>query len=435
MGEELELDLKNLKGFEGFSLGKDTKTYATWAVLALIFFLAVFVRLPTMQHSHFIEPDSFWHFRFAEMKLESGTSIIEDLSEKTWDSKAPWPEGRYIPPEDLFMSTLLAKSYPIFGFGMPFLRYAFWFTPIMAALCIFPVYIIGRELFDRMAGLFAAFFFSVSPGYLTRTMAGIFDTDSLVLLFPLLIFAFFLLSYNKLDPEKPTKPKPLLYAILCGLFLAAFAFTWNGYWYAFWLMLGFVVLHTLYIAIFSKGTGTFQENLKQELPEIKSRVFIFLLVLAAFLVVTVPFIGFRRVPSPTDVISFTEEFKAGAGIYPNVWETVAEMQAPGDLVKETSGRVGQFFPIPLLPIGIPLFYVAIVVLFALAYFAFMRKKYAEALILLSVWMIGPLIPSQQAARFILLLTPPITLAAGIGFSMAWNYVLKYSEIRSASDEE
>jgi len=427
--EELDIELKDLKSisFEK-GIGGFLKKYSVPLLLLIMFLFALSIRLPTMNEKSFIEPDSFWHYRFAKDIVETGTL-------PSWDNMSPWPGGRAVQPEDLFMSTMAASLYngvKIFLPDMSLMRFLFWFTPIMAALTVFPTFIIGRELYDTKAGLFAALFFSTSISYLTRTMAGIFDTDSMVLLLPLLTIAFFLLAYNRIDKDNIFKKEPIIYGILCGIFMAAFAMTWNGFWYVFWLLFGFTILQTLYTTVFVKGeenTTSLKEKFVKEFPNIKPFLMLFVLVFIVFSALTVPFIGFRRMPDPMQVYAFTHEFKAGRGIYPSVWETVAEMQTPTNWNNEMANRIGQVSVVPLLPINIPLHWIAFVGLGILGFYTFYKRKYSEAFFLLLIWLIGPILPSLQASRFLILFTAPVALTCGIIFSMLWDQILKYSEIK------
>lgn len=95
---------------------------------------------------------------------------------------------------------------------------------LFGALVIIPVYFIGKNLFNKKAGLIAAFFMAIIPVHLGSghgSAYSLFDHDSFNLLLFFLTFLFLILSIK----EKNAK-KSILYAILGGIPLAALSMTW-----------------------------------------------------------------------------------------------------------------------------------------------------------------------------------------------------------------
>jgi len=95
---------------------------------------------------------------------------------------------------------------------------------LFGALIVFPVYFIGKTIFNKKAGLLAAFFLAIIPVHIGSghgSAYSLFDHDSLNLLLFFLTFLFLILSIK----EKNTK-KSILYAILGGVPLAGLSMTW-----------------------------------------------------------------------------------------------------------------------------------------------------------------------------------------------------------------
>jgi len=103
--------------------------------------------------------------------------------------------------------------------------YSMQFVPaLFGALLVFPVYFIGETLFNKKAGLIAAFLIALIPIHLGSghgSAFSLFDHDSLNLLLFFLTYLFLIKSIK----EKYTT-KSILYAILAGVFVAALTMTW-----------------------------------------------------------------------------------------------------------------------------------------------------------------------------------------------------------------
>ena len=95
---------------------------------------------------------------------------------------------------------------------------------LFGALLVVPVYFIGKTLFNKKAGLIAAFFIAVIPIHIGSghgSAYSLFDHDSLNLLLFFLTFMFLVLSLREKD-----KTKSVLYAVLAGIPLAGLSMVW-----------------------------------------------------------------------------------------------------------------------------------------------------------------------------------------------------------------
>ena len=100
---------------------------------------------------------------------------------------------------------------------------AVYFPPIIAALTIVPVYIIGKLLFNRFAGLVAAALIAVLPGeWLGRSLLGFTDHHVAEVLFSTTALMFFLLAI------KTEGKRCIVYSILATLFIFTCVYSWTS---------------------------------------------------------------------------------------------------------------------------------------------------------------------------------------------------------------
>jgi oligosaccharyl transferase (archaeosortase A-associated) len=123
--------------------------------------------------------------------------------------------------------------------------------PVIATLVIIPIYFIGRELFNRWAGVLAAAIFVILPGEIGRSLLGYTDQHIAEVLITTTLMLFVILALKngrELELDKPADRswtvlwRPLLYSALAGLCLGLFFLTWVG-------ALLFVLLLFLYFLV------------------------------------------------------------------------------------------------------------------------------------------------------------------------------------------
>lgn len=111
---------------------------------------------------------------------------------------------------------------------------------LFGALLIFPVYFIGKHLFNKKAGLIAAFFITVIPIHISSghgSAYSLFDHDSLNLLLFFLTFLFLIVSLKEKD-----RTKSILYAVLAGVPLAALTMVWVEARFLYVIIAGYTIV-------------------------------------------------------------------------------------------------------------------------------------------------------------------------------------------------
>ena len=123
--------------------------------------------------------------------------------------------------------------------------YSMLFVPaLFGALMVFVVYFIGKELFNRKAGLIGAFVLAIIPIHLGSghgSAFALFDHDSFNLLMFFLTFLFLIKSIREQDSKKS-----FLYAILGGVGLAGLSMTWVEARYLYTIVAIYAIIQMLF---------------------------------------------------------------------------------------------------------------------------------------------------------------------------------------------
>ena len=94
-------------------------------------------------------------------------------------------------------------------------------APAFSGLTAFAAYLLTNEMTTSpSAGLLAAAFMGIAPGYISRSVAGSYDNEAIAIF--LLVFTFFLWI-------KALKLGSMLWGALCALFYGYMVASWGGY--------------------------------------------------------------------------------------------------------------------------------------------------------------------------------------------------------------
>lgn len=402
---EISLDFSKILNKELFNKVSKHKTAISLLLLLGIFYLSLFVRLATVDEPYLLAADPHTWYRRTSFIVEG------DIPEK--DPLRHWPEPKELNPG--FFPQIAAYSFFLANAltGIEFYRFLFWFPAIVTALAVIPAFWIGRELYSNKAGLFAAFFIGMTPSILSRTMAGFFDTDCTNILLSLLTVALFLSAYNRIDTDNLRRPLPIVLSVLGGISLAAFALSWGGFAYIPWVLMGLFVFHWGYRILIAKG-DTLKGKLRHSYSFFRGHLLVYIVLFAVFFLFTFPFQGFGPTEKIVGVTTFFQEAKAEGGIFPNVWVSISE---------EMGADLGQ----AMSRVGVPIFlfgFIGLAFLGYLFYKNFGRKSiYPETFFFMMIWILPTLYGSIWAVRFAMLLSIPLSICAGIGLGILFDYCI------------
>lgn len=192
-------------------------------------------------------PDPYYNLRLVEETNKTG--IYPYYSDS--DPLLNYPLGRSGGRAPLLNMMALGFS----NFLTPFMDktdaigYSMQFIPaLFGALIVFPVFFIGKVLFNKKAGLIAAFFIAIIPIHIGSghgSAYSLFDHDSLNLLLFFLTFLFMILSLKEKDHTKS-----IFYAILAGVPLAGLSMVWTEAQFLY-VIIGVYAVVQMIIDIFS----------------------------------------------------------------------------------------------------------------------------------------------------------------------------------------
>jgi len=197
-------------------------------------------------------PDPYYNMRTCEQSLEQGRYVFTTDS----DDLLNYPLGHPFssrPPLFNMIAMGSAKLLGNFMSEMDALGWSMLFLPaIYGALLVFPVYGIGKKIFNKKVGLLAAFFVAIIPIHLSGghgSAFSLFDHDSFVLLLTATV-AFFVISALK---EEDTK-KSILYGTMAGVFIGAIELTWVSGEFIYAILITFLVVQ-LFFDLLKKQTN------------------------------------------------------------------------------------------------------------------------------------------------------------------------------------
>ncbi|MFC1931494.1 oligosaccharyl transferase, archaeosortase A system-associated [Chloroflexota bacterium] len=278
--------------------------FITGIIIALCFGVALFIRIyfPYEQvfggeGIKFTGVDVYFQMRLIENLVHNFPHIIQ------FDPYLIYPvTGQLSTPP--FFHWLLGGTIWMIGLGSPSQHLidvvGIYFPAILGALTVVPVYIIGRELFGRWAGLLSAGLLAVLPGeFLGRSILGFTDYHVAEVLITTILMMFFImavktsrerqLTLNHLKHrDRAISTRPLIYSLLAGICLGIYFYTWQGaLFFAFiitvYFIVQFIIDHlnrqsTDYLLIV--GTIVFFINLIMFLPSSPSVFFLTSLIIA-----------------------------------------------------------------------------------------------------------------------------------------------------------
>ena len=402
------------------------KTHIIFAILVIMFLFSIYLRVFgffTNNFQYLRNIDSFMFLRRTiDIVQTGGTPSVDYLMQA--------PVGKAVTFGPVLYSYIAAYSYMFINVVAPVQvwQWLIWFPVILASLVIFPMYFIGKALYSRKAGLFAGFFVTFSAANVARSLGGDPDTDAIVILIPIICMAFFFLSYKALEKGCLFTKKSLLFAALTGISLAIFANIWPGYWYVLWIITGFVILYL----ILDTGLSYFLHKVqpKEIATKHKAMLLNLAIIIICFVILTTITMGFNyaasAVAEPLSLSGISRSgdaaLKSESGEFPNVYVSVQELMAGGelkDIITKTSNIELSGIAILISPFMLTVY----VILYTL--YRFIRHRdHLDTFTLLVIWFVGGIFASMVAVRFTMFLVGVISLGSAIFFARIWDYAFE-----------
>lgn len=155
-------------------------------------------------------------------------------------------------------------------------------APVFSGLTALATYFLTKELWNDAAGLFAACFIAIVPGYISRSVAGSYDNEGIAIF--ALMFTYFLWV-------KAVKTGAIFWAVLTALSYFYMVSAWGGYVF----IINLIPLHVFVLLLMNRFSN---------------RIYIAyntFFILGLLLSMQIPFVGFQPVR--------TSEHMASAGVF------------------------------------------------------------------------------------------------------------------------
>jgi len=190
---------------------------SNWAVggISAIFLLALYLRMMPAQSMQYLQAlDPYMIVRMSRHLALDGNLPLSDFL-------------RYFPYDtpvytmnlgNIFIPSLIYWLGPFAIFGS-YIEYAQFYPALIGALGVVVMYFLGKETFDRITGISAAFFLATIAGVMHRTSAGFFEKEPTGTLLMLLSLYFFTRSWKR---------EEWISGLFSGIALGLFSVTWGG---------------------------------------------------------------------------------------------------------------------------------------------------------------------------------------------------------------
>jgi len=197
-------------------------------------------------------PDPYYNMRLVQKTVETGHYPYIGGKYGELDPLLNYPLGGSggRPPLFNMLAIGTGKFLSLFMDETDALGYAMQFLPALyGALLVIPVYFIASMLFNRKAGIIAAWIIPLIPIHLASghgSAYSLFDHDSFILLLTSLTLMFLMMSLR----EKNVK-KSMIYAAFSGVSIAAITMTWVSSQYIYAVVAVFAIIQMI-VDIFTK---------------------------------------------------------------------------------------------------------------------------------------------------------------------------------------
>ncbi|KAK3904723.1 ribosomal protein L35-like protein [Staphylotrichum tortipilum] len=203
--------------------GKSTRSVLRVIILALIAGAAVASRLFSVIRTcpvlYWFDP--WFNFRATKYLVANGFYNFWDwFDDRTWHPLGRVTGGTLYPglmvTSGVIYHALRALTIPV-----DIRNICVLLAPAFSGLTAIAAYLLTNEMTpSSSAGLLAALFMGITPGYISRSVAGSYDNEAIAIF--LLVFTFFLWI-------KALKQGSMLWGALCALFYGYMVASWGGY--------------------------------------------------------------------------------------------------------------------------------------------------------------------------------------------------------------
>lgn len=208
------------------------KRVASFLGVTIAFSIGLLMRLQMAKYGYYLDEfDSYFHYMATSVIVNDlNTKGIAGLFDfyKVVNYQFWYPLGYNLATNTFsgfyYSSALLYEFVnKVLGINISLYDYLVIQQAYIASFIAFPVYLIGRRIYNSAAGIMAAMFAVITPGYLSRSDLGWYKHEPFSMLAGTFALYFLIASFDTVN-----RRKSLMYAMLCGLFLGYSNVTWGG---------------------------------------------------------------------------------------------------------------------------------------------------------------------------------------------------------------
>ena len=181
-------------------------------LLFAVFLVALALRLTTARYDLLLGADPWYHFKMANILLESGKYPMYE-----YYSRYPFGESVGSPPGLYYLPVFI---YKIIGFtGISFFRTFQLLPAVFGSLTVVPIYFFIKELYNEKVGFITSLLLAISLASIERGLSGFYRGDVFMLFFMLWALYFFVRSLSK----------GVAFSFLTGFSMFLAGLFWNGW--------------------------------------------------------------------------------------------------------------------------------------------------------------------------------------------------------------
>ncbi|KAK9450739.1 Oligosaccharyl transferase STT3 subunit-domain-containing protein [Limtongia smithiae] len=185
------------------------------------------------------EFDPWFNFRATKYLVSHDFySFLDWFDDRTW-----YPLGRVtggtLYPGLMVTSALIFHSLKALTLPVDIRNVCVMLAPVFSGLTAYATYLFTCEMKDKSAGLLAAAFIGIAPGYISRSVAGSYDNEAIAIF--LLMFTFYLWI-------KALKLGSAFWGTLTALFYFYMVAAWGGYVF----ITNIIPLHALALVVMGR---------------------------------------------------------------------------------------------------------------------------------------------------------------------------------------
>ncbi len=386
--------------------------------LGLIFLVAFGIRGHQMVYELFFEFDGYFHARMTEFVLTHGfIPKVDPLAYYQIPGGLPLPQFQDGP----FWWLLTGTLFKILTLNAPYDRAVFFvavkfFPAIFGALTAVAMYLLGKEMYGKRAGVAMAFFAAVIPAFVYRTMAGWFEGQSIGFLWMVLGMAFLVRAIKGGELNRGT----IINALLAAFFFALMSWTWQAFLMVPYILLGLIGLTALMLVLRYVFTN---DNPRPHLNSIANCIAVFAVFAAlATAIIGTPWLStftanFGAVFGQGGVLSLGNAGQTSGSVFSI---SVGEESKGNPYWGNKYNALAVFIGWPLASGTFPWYIPGLVFIFLL-YRLFTRKD-DRISALAFTWIAFAIFLAYIKLKFTFYLGIPLALAAGITINDALSFV-------------